>query len=328
MEMLEKNKALQDLKTFRVELNQPMKSNTYREGVLINGEYGWAEFSPFAHHSIEHSARWLQSALEMAWTKLPDPQLKQVKSNAIAVSSEVENAIQVIKKSGCKTLKIKLNRENIDQEIDNLKNIKERFQDIKFRLDFNGELSLDNALKFMQKIEDLPIEYVEQPCKTLSENKELKQITNTPIAIDENFRLAKDALDEQFINEILESCHYLIVKIIPLGGIGRFLKLKETLLSRFNRIVISGSMDTSIGLYLSTLAQSLIEPITLLEAGVGTGMLLKNDVTTSSILPINGLVEVKKLSIDKNLIVESPNKNELIKKINDCFDFGRNSGWF
>lgn len=328
MEMLEKNKALQDLKTFRVELNQPMKSNTYREGVLINGEYGWAEFSPFAHHSIEHSARWLQSALEMAWTKLPDPQLKQVKSNAIAVSSEVENAIQVIKKSGCKTLKIKLNRENIDQEIDNLKNIKERFQDIKFRLDFNGELSLDNALKFMQKIEDLPIEYVEQPCKTLSENKELKQITNTPIAIDENFRLAKDALDEQFINEILESCHYLIVKIIPLGGIGRFLKLKETLLSRFNRIVISGSMDTSIGLYLSTLAQSLIEPITLLEAGVGTGMLLKNDVTTSSILPINGLVEVKKVSIDQNIIVESPNKNELIKKINDCFDFGRNSGWF
>lgn len=328
MEILEKNKALQDLKTFRVELNQPMKSNTYREGVLINGEYGWAEFSPFAHHSIEHSARWLQSALEMAWTKLPDPQLKQVKSNAIAVSSEVENAIQVIKKSGCKTLKIKLNRENIDQEIDNLKNIKERFQDIKFRLDFNGELSLDNALKFMQKIEDLPIEYVEQPCKTLSENKELKQITNTPIAIDENFRLAKDALDEQFINEILESCHYLIVKIIPLGGIGRFLKLKETLLSRFNRIVISGSMDTSIGLYLSTLAQSLIEPITLLEAGVGTGMLLKNDVTTSSILPINGLVEVKKVSIDKNIIVESPNKNELIKKINDCFDFGRNSGWF
>ncbi len=328
MEILEKNKALQDLKTFRVELNQPMKSNTYREGVLINGEYGWAEFSPFAHHSIEHSARWLQSALEMAWTKLPDPQLKQVKSNAIAVSSEVENAIQVIKKSGCKTLKIKLNRENIDQEIDNLKNIKERFQDIKFRLDFNGELSLDNALKFMQKIEDLPIEYVEQPCKTLSENKELKQITNTPIAIDENFRLAKDALDEQFITEILESCHYLIVKIIPLGGIGRFLKLKETLLSRFNRIVISGSMDTSIGLYLSTLAQSLIEPITHLEAGVGTGMLLKNDVTTNSTLPINGLVEVKRVSIDKNIIFESPNKNELIKKINDCFDFGRNSGWF
>jgi len=328
MEILEKNKALQDLKTFRVELNQPMKSNTYREGVLINGEYGWAEFSPFAHHSIEHSARWLQSALEMAWTKLPDPQLKQVKTNAIAVSSEVENAINVINKSGCKTLKIKLNRQNIDQEIDNLKSIKERVQDIKFRLDFNGELSLDNALKFMQKIEDLPIEYIEQPCKTLGENKELKQITNTPIAIDENFRLAKDALDEQFINEILESCHYLIVKIIPLGGIGRFLKLKETLLSRFNRIVISGSMDTSIGLYLSTLAQSLIEPITLLEAGVGTGMLLKNDVTTNSILPINGLVEVKKVSIDLNIIVESPNKNELIKKINDCFDFGRNSGWF
>ena len=47
-----------------------------------------------------------------------------------------------------------------------------------------------------------------------------------------------------------------------------------------------------------------------LAAGVGTGMLLKNDVTASSILPADGLVDVKRLSVDIKNIVESPNKNE------------------
>ena len=57
-------------------------------------------------------------------------------------------------------------------------------------------------------------------------------------------------------------------------------------------------------------------------------MLLSNDVTTSSIVPVNGLVEVKRLNVDLDKIVESPNENELVKKINECFDLGRNNGWF
>ncbi|MFZ9797046.1 MAG: enolase C-terminal domain-like protein [Candidatus Nanopelagicales bacterium] len=328
MEILEKNKALQDIKTFRVDLNQPMKNNFYREGVLINGEYGWAEFAPFPHHSVEHSSRWLQSALEMAWTKLPEPKLTKVKTNAIAVSDDLENVIEAVNKSGCKTLKIKLSGKNIDQEVSNLREISVNIQNIKFRIDFNGELTLDDAVSFSNKSEGLPIEYIEQPCKTLKEIKELKQKIKTPIGIDESFRLKKEILNEDFIHEILESCDYLIVKVIPIGGITRFLKLRDLLVPRFNRIVISGSMDTSVGLYLSTLAQSIMEPITRLAAGVVTGMLLKNDVTTSSVLPINGLVDVKRLSVDIENIVGSPNKNELIQKLNECFDFGRNNGWF
>ncbi len=328
MEIIKKNKALQDIKTFRVELKQPMKSNAFREGVLINGEYGWAEFAPFPHHSMEHSTRWLQAALEMAWSKLPEPKLKKVKTNAIVVSDDIENAIDAVKKSGSKTLKIKLSGEDIDQEINTLKKISDNIENIKFRIDFNGELTLENAISFSDKSVGLPIEYLEQPCKTLNENKKLKLKAKTPIAIDENFRLAKDSLDEEFVKEILESCDYLIVKVIPLGGINRLLKLQDLLPAEFNRIVISGSMDTSVGLYLSTLAQALLEPKTDLVAGIGTGMLLKNDVTTSSLLPVDGLVDVKRLSVDLNKIVESSNRDALMKKVNECFDFGRKNGWF
>lgn len=328
MEKLDKNYALQELKTFRVDLNQPMKNNFFREGVLIKGEFGWAEFAPFPHHSIEHSTRWLQAALEMAWTKLPDSTLRKVRTNAIAVSSNVDNALSAISRSGSKTLKIKLSGEKIDEEINALKQIWEKIQDIKFRIDFNGELSVDKAIEFVNKLTGLPIEYLEQPCKTLEENKALKQSIKLPIAIDENFRLYKDSLEDSFINEILEIADYLIVKVIPLGGISRFLKLKESVFPRFNRIVISGSMDTSVGLYLSTLAQSIIESQTDLVAGVGTGLLLKNDVTSESIVPVGGFVDVKRLPVEINNLVESPNKKQMLHKIDECFNFGRNKGWF
>ncbi len=328
MEKLDKNKALHELITFKVELNQPMKNYSYREGVLIKGEFGWAEFAPFPHHSIEHSTRWLQAALEMAWTKLPEPGLNKVKTNAIAVSPDVQKAIQAIKQSGSNTLKIKLNGEKIDEEINSLKSIQEEVKNIKFRIDFNGDLTIDEGVEFSNKLTDLPVEYLEQPCKTLEENKILKHQINIPIAIDENFRLHKDPLDKKFIEEILEIADYLIVKVIPLGGISRFLKLRETISPSFNRIVISGSMDTSVGLYLSALAQSLVENQTNLLAGVGTGLLLKNDVIKQSIVPVNGFVEVRRPNVVKDEIVESPNSVKLLEKINDCFDYGRNQGWF
>ena len=75
---LSKEKVLKNLRTFVVELKHPIKSNYLREGVLIKGDYGWAEFAPFANHSIEHSTRWLQSAIEMAWTDLVKPEKNQI----------------------------------------------------------------------------------------------------------------------------------------------------------------------------------------------------------------------------------------------------------
>ena len=80
--MQSKENALSNLKTFRVELTDAMRQDHFREGVLIRGDYGWSEFAPFPHHTIEHSARWLQAALEMAWSKLPEPIEKQIKVNS------------------------------------------------------------------------------------------------------------------------------------------------------------------------------------------------------------------------------------------------------
>lgn len=45
--MQSKENALSNLKTFRVELTDAMRHETFREGVLIRGDFGWSEFAPF-----------------------------------------------------------------------------------------------------------------------------------------------------------------------------------------------------------------------------------------------------------------------------------------
>ena len=115
--MQSKETALSNLQTFRVELTDAMRQDHFREGVLIRGDFGWSEFAPFAHHTIEHSARWLQAALEMAWSKLPEPIEKQIKVNAISTSPDPKKAMDILTATGCKTLKVKLNGTNIDSDI-------------------------------------------------------------------------------------------------------------------------------------------------------------------------------------------------------------------
>ena len=147
--------ALANLKTFRVELNEPMRNESYREGVLINGEFGWAEFAPFAYHSLEHATRWLQAALEMAWTELEKPKSKQVAVNAISTSLDPDKSISLLNETGCKTLKIKLTGVDINKDLSLLKQIAQVKPETTFRIDFNGSLDVKNSLQYFDGFGDL-----------------------------------------------------------------------------------------------------------------------------------------------------------------------------
>ncbi len=321
--------ALAEFKSFRVDLKDEMRGNIYREGILIKGEYGWAEFAPFANHSIEHSARWLQACLEMAWTKLPEPKATEVAVNAINTSKNPLKAIEMFQESGCKTLKVKLDGQNLLEEIDFLNQINNLSkQEIKLRIDFNGALAIESAKEYLNNLTDFDIEYIEQPCSTLNEIESLKKITDIPIAIDESLRLTKDSTEKDFLNKISEIADFVILKPIPLGGIKRFLDIANYLSGKNIKVVVSGSMDTSLGLYETTLAQTLINDSSSLVCGAGTGALLLTDVVSKTLKPKNGKVEVIKLDLDESKLQQSPNEKELFKKMNECYDFGKVEGWF
>ena len=320
--------ALANLKTFRVELNEPMRKESYREGVLINGDFGWAEFAPFAYHSLEHATRWLQAALEMAWTELEKPKSKQVAVNAISTSLDPVKSILLLTETGCTTLKIKLTGVDINKDLSLLKQIAQVKPETTFRIDFNGSLDVKNSLQYFDGFGDLNIEYVEQPCKTVEELAELKKESQIKIAIDENLRLAPDSTDLILIEKICEIADYVVIKPIPIGGINRFKITSEAVRKFGKKVVVSGSMDTSIGLYMTALAQSINSQSSNLVAGAGTGTMLRSDVVTKTVKPHNGVIDVERLDIDESRVFESPNRDELLQRISQAFDYGKERNWF
>jgi O-succinylbenzoate synthase len=322
-----KKKALSNIKSFQVELNTSMKSEMKREGVLIQGDFGWAEFAPFEYHSMEHSARWLQAALEMAWTELPKSKVDSVAVNAISPSSDPVNGLKVLEETGCKILKVKLGQANIEKEIYDLHQIS-RTSKVKFRIDFNASLDIKKTLDYAKELKEIDVEYFEQPCESIIELKELRKQIDIPLAIDENLRLASDATDKNLIKQISEACDFIVVKPIPVGGITRFVQIAEEVLGLNKSLIVSSSMDTSIGIYLTTLAQSLINDRSTNAAGAGTGSLLKTDVVSQTLKAHDGYVLVQRMNLDESKLVPSTNEKELNLKLNEAFDYGHDLGWF
>jgi O-succinylbenzoate synthase len=305
-----------------------MRQDHFREGVLIRGDFGWAEFAPFPHHKIEHNARWLQAALEMAWSKLPEPIEKQIKVNAISTSSDPKKAIEILAATGCKTLKVKLNGTNLDNDVEFLETVIAAYPEVIFRIDFNGSLTIDMAVNYSNRLSEFNIEYFEQPCKSINEIKALKTLTKIKIAIDENLRLANDATSPEHIKTITGVADFVVIKPIPVGGIKRFQTIAEQVMKSGKKVVVSGSMDTSIGLYETLLAKSVLGESSQLVAGAGTGSILSTDVVTQTLRAHNGVIEIKRLEVDESNVTESPNQKELIQRLNMSFDFGRERNWF
>ena len=57
---------------FAIPLVTPFRGTRVREGLLLRGPVGWAEFAPFPEYGADESARWLSAAIEAGWIGWPD----------------------------------------------------------------------------------------------------------------------------------------------------------------------------------------------------------------------------------------------------------------
>jgi O-succinylbenzoate synthase len=257
----------------------PTKTNfrgiNLREVALFKGEYGWAEFSPFLEYGYEESAPWLASAIEAA-TK-PRPQLfrNSIKVNGTIPATNDKSVIDSLVDSyqGVKTYKVKVG-DNLSEDIVRLARIRSLGRDIKIRIDVNGLWSVKDALTNLYAFyeEVGPFEYVEQPCATIEELRELKASIHIPlkIAVDEVLRKAKNP----FAVDLSGAADILMLKVQPLGGVARAHKLAE---HHNLPVVVSSALESAVGInYGLTLAASLKEMN--FDCGLGTGSLLTADV--------------------------------------------------
>lgn len=267
-------------------INLPMKVNfrgiNHREVAFFEGPQGWAEFSPFLEYSDEESARWLACAIEAA-TQVP-PKLYQssigVNATMPALNGESEIAQILAGFPGCTTIKIKVGT-NEKEDLERIATVRKLSPQSKIRIDVNGLWSVDHAAKFLELCGQ--IEYVEQPCATADELRELKLRVDVKIVGDEILRKSANL----FEIDLRGAIDILMLKVQPLGGI----KNAHALAAHHKMpVVVSSALESAVGInYGLMLAASFAEMS--FDCGLATGSLLATNVADIPI--VDGKMEIK-----------------------------------
>ena len=108
------------------------------------------------------------------------------------------------------------------------------------------------------------------------------------IAVDEGLRRARDLYASGLAASLRAAGDVLIVKVAPVGGVVRALGLIEEI---GLPVVVSGEMNTSVGLGAG-IALAAAVPELAGAAGLGTGLLLADDVCAATLVPRGGELAV------------------------------------
>ena len=263
----------------------PMKTNfrgiSVREVALIKGSHGWGEFSPFVEYDDAESAPWLASAIEAATT--PQPKLYRtsvaVNGTIPALNDPDELARIVDSFPGVNTFKVKVGND-LAEDLARVNAIRKLRPQANIRIDVNGLWNVGQAEEFLASVGQ--IEYVEQPCATIEELRELKSRTPVKIVGDEILRKAPNPFEIDLTGAI----DYLMLKVQPLGGIKRAHAIAE---HHKLPIVVSSALESAVGIkHGLTLAASFEEMN--FDCGLGTGSLLAADVAHLPI--VDGKIEI------------------------------------
>lgn len=285
--------SLELFSTMRV-VALPTKTNfrgiNIREVALFQGEAGWGEFSPFLEYQPDECVPWLRSAIEAASKPWPELKRSKVKVNgtipALNAPSDIERIVETF--PGVNTFKVKVG-DNLSEDIARLAKVRALRPNAKLRIDVNGNWSVATAITNLRSIyENIgAIEYVEQPCQSVEELRELKVKlkVNIPIAGDEVLRKSADP----FKVDLSGAVDLLALKVQPLGGIANAHKLAQ---HHNLPIVVSSALESAVGIsHGLALAASFNEMN--FDCGLATGSLLSENVGELPI--VNGEIEVKRI---------------------------------
>lgn len=272
------------LETLRV-IALPTKTNfrgiSVREVALLKGPYGWAEFSPFLEYEDVEASQWLACTLEAA--TMPRPQLFRTSVAVNGTIPALNDAYQlrtlIETFPGVTTFKVKVGA-NFTEDLARINQVRELRPEAKIRIDVNGLWSVEQAEQFLNAAGE--IEYVEQPCSTIDELRELKKRTSVKIVVDELLRKSQNPFDL----DLSGAADYLMLKVQPLGGIRRSHAIAE---HHRLPVVVSSALESAVGINYGLILAASFSQLNF-DCGLGTGSLLAKDVAQ---LPIHeGKIEI------------------------------------
>ncbi len=263
--------------------------------MVFEGPAGWAEFSPFLDYDDRESAPWLAAAIESAEREWPAALRSTIPVNCTVPAVGPEQAATIVRRSGCRTAKVKVAEkgQRLADDVERVEAVRDALGPRgRVRVDANGGWSVDEAVSAIAALNlaSHGLEYVEQPCASVEDLAAVRRRVGVPIAADESIRRAEDPLRVV----ALEAADIAVLKVAPLGGVHACLRIAEQI---GLPVVVSSAVDTSIGL-AAGLALAAALPELPYACGLATTSLLDGDVVAAPLVPVDGFLPVGRQALD------------------------------
>ncbi len=215
---------------------------------------------------------------------------KEINVNALIGFNSPQNSALLahdFMEDGFETIKIKIGRENFNEDLNCLNAVREVVKDkINLRADVNGKWSLSQAKGNIKLLEQYNLEYIEQPLNKIEDFLELSQISKIPLAADESIRNLNDA--ENFITQ--KAASVLILKPMMLGGIINTIQIMDLAKAKNIKTIITTSLESVVGRTFAILAAAMNE--TDSAHGLNTGRLFEDDLAEDPFPVLNGKINL------------------------------------
>lgn len=299
--MITLEEVLERLHVVSLPLHTSFRGVNERECALFEGPEGWGEFSAFLEYEPSEARHWLDAAVEAASTPIEASVRSTVPVNAtIPAVSASEVASVLARYDGCTTAKVKVAERggSLHHDRERVRAVRELLGDAgQIRVDANGGWTKEEAVEAITALSaDGPLEYVEQPCLALDDMAYIRERFRGEvlIAADESIRKA----DDPFRVRDAHAADVAVIKVAPLGGVTRALKIASELEMP---VVVSSELSSSVGLGMGSLLAGLLPDLPY-ACGLATADLLIADVTTAPISPRAGVISVGRVTPDPELL--------------------------
>lgn len=288
---------------------------TVREVALIDGPAGWGEFGAFTEYEPAEAAHWLAAGIESAYRPRPAALRSSIPVNATVPAVAPGQVPGVLARfPGASTAKVKVAEpgQTLAEDVARVNAVRASVPRV--RVDANGGWSVDEAVTAARALTaDGPVEYLEQPCRTVAELAQVRRLVDVPVAADESIRRAADPLAVVRAG----AADIAVLKVAPLGGITALLDIAAAI---DIPVVISSALDSAVGI-AAGLAAAAALPHLEHACGLGTGGLFVTDV--ADLTPVDGHLPVVDIVPDPARLAEmaaSPARRDFwIARVRECF---------
>jgi O-succinylbenzoate synthase len=281
-----------DAHVYAIALRARFRGLHIREGVLVRGDAGWGEFSPFREYDDAESAAWWRAAAEAADGGWPEPVRSFVPVNATVPAVPAADVSAILARfPGCTTAKVKVaaSGQSAAEDEERLRAVRDALgTGGRVRIDVNGAWDVDTAARLVPRYDTAAggLEYIEQPCPDVEDLAALRRLVDVPIAADESIRRAHDPLRVAR----LEAADIAVLKVQPLGGVRACLEIAEQIAMP---VVVSSALETSVGI-AAGVALAAALPELPYACGLATVGLLERDVVDDPLVAVDGVLPVRR----------------------------------